>query len=153
MKSISVIHTTMILFMWVQQSERLTSGGGRNVFFSCCMLMGYAKETTFLQADMFAGPASSISKITIPHDLHRRRRAMFSSHFSVAAVHKLEPLLREKTEILFARLEDARKTGEPVPLWHAFSALAADIITSYSFPEGYNHLNTPDRTCTMSSTA
>jgi len=91
---------------------------------------------------MFAVPDSTIS--TISHSLHRRRRAMFSNHFSVAAVHRLEPLLKEKIEILFARLEDAKKTGEPVPMWHAFSALTADIITAYCFPEGWNHLSAAD---------
>jgi cytochrome P450 len=91
---------------------------------------------------MFAVPDSSIS--TISHALHRRRRAMFSNHFSAAAVHKLEPLLKEKIDILFARLGEAKKTGEPVPMWHAFSALTADIITAYSFPEGYDHLGAAD---------
>lgn len=69
---------------------------------------------------------------------------MYASNFSSTAVQKLEPLLREKTEILFKRLEEAQETGEPVPLWHAFSALTADIITAYSFPEGYGHLSASD---------
>ncbi|TVY85147.1 Cytochrome P450 monooxygenase TRI4 [Lachnellula suecica] len=96
----------------------------------------------FFQADMFALPSGSFS--TIPHDLHRRRRAMFSHHFSTAAVHKLEPLLREKVDLLLARLESTRETGEPVSLWHAYTALVADIITAYCFPESYNLLAVPD---------
>jgi cytochrome P450 len=74
---------------------------------------------------------------------------MFSSHFSTAAVHKLEPLLHEKVNQLLTRLGSARGTGEPVPLWHAFSALTADIITSYCLPESYNHLSSPDYASTF----
>lgn len=90
---------------------------------------------------MFQVPASTIS--TIPHALHRRRRAMFANHFSTTSIHNLEPLIQSKVEKFIQRMHEAKLNKKPFPLTYAFSAMTIDIITLYSFGESYGCLDSP----------
>ena len=81
---------------------------------------------------------------TVPHDLHRRRRAALNPSFSKAAVYNLEPEIRALVNQLCKRLKDYRKSGEPVNLGLIFSALTTDVITGYSFGKSYECLQAPD---------
>lgn len=90
---------------------------------------------------MFQVPTSTIS--TIPHALHRRRRAMFANHFSTTSIHQLEPLLQSKVEKLIQRMYEAKLNKTPFPLTYAYSAMTIDIITLYLFGKPYGCLDSP----------
>ncbi|OLN80972.1 Trichodiene oxygenase 7 [Colletotrichum chlorophyti] len=81
---------------------------------------------------------------TVPHDLHRLRRAALSPFFSVRSVTQLEPLIRSKVEKLSARFGELVRTGEVVRLDAAFMALTMDIICDYSFAHDRRYLDEAD---------
>ena len=81
---------------------------------------------------------------TMPHDLHRKRRAAFANYFSKASVRKLAPLIQSHVDKLCARIERSKAAGEPVPFRKAYSALTADVITGYCFTNSWNHLDAED---------
>ena len=83
-------------------------------------------------------PDSTIS--TLPHDLHRTRRAAFSSFFSKASIRRLEPAITETLDNLLQRLDTAAKKGEIMPLSNAYKATTNDIITEYCFGESTGYL-------------
>lgn len=82
-------------------------------------------------ADMFIVPGSMLS--TIDHDLHRKRRAPLAPYFSLSAIRRFDPVIRGKLEALSRRLDEYRRSGQPVNLDLAFTALTTDIITQYAF--------------------
>lgn len=89
-------------------------------------------------ADMFGIPGAMLS--TVDHDLHRRRRAPIAPYFSKQAIRRFDPVIRRKLDALNARLEEYEKSGQPVDLDAAFTALTTDIITEYAFGISYGHL-------------
>lgn len=91
---------------------------------------------------MFNIPTSVFT--TISHDLHRRRRAAMSPYLSRASILRLEPLVRSKVDRLCARIEQASGTGGIVKMWHAYTALSADIVSAVAFPKGLNLLEEAD---------
>ncbi len=91
---------------------------------------------------LFGMSAATFS--TIPHDLHRRRRAALNPFFSKAVVARFEPQLRTLNDRLCQRLREFKETGEPANLGVIFAALSTDVITTYAFGEAYNSLNAPD---------
>ncbi|KAK4655496.1 hypothetical protein QC762_302900 [Podospora pseudocomata] len=88
--------------------------------------------------------ASSSTFTTVPHDLHRLRRAALNPFFSVASVTKLEPLIKSKVEKLSARLDKIAQTGEVFRLDAALMALTMDVICDYSFGHDRKYLDKPD---------
>ena len=80
---------------------------------------------------------------TIPHNLHRKRRAAFSQFFSKASIRRLEPLIQGLVDSLCQKVEDGLKDGT-VNLVHAYSALTQDIITEYCFSNCRGVLEMPD---------
>ena len=87
-------------------------------------------------------PLSIVS--TIPHDLHRSRRAAISPYFSKSSIRRLEPVIAETLDNLLQRLDAAAKSGEVVPLSTAYKAVASDIITAYCFGESTGFLMRAD---------
>ncbi len=81
---------------------------------------------------------------TLPHDLHRLRRAALNPYFSKQSVARLAPLIQSCIDILCERLKQAQRSREPVNLSVAYSALTADIVTEYSFGKSYGFLSRPD---------
>lgn len=81
---------------------------------------------------------------TIPHDLHRRRRAAFSSYFSKANIRRLEPVILEALDNLLRRLDASAKTGDVVSLTYAYKALTSDVITAYCFGRSTGYLTWDD---------
>ena len=79
---------------------------------------------------------------TSDHDQHRVRRAPWNPYFSKQSVERLQPLLIQNlVNKLCNRLEEHRDAGKPVVMLHAYACLAADVISEYSFPEGYSFLD------------
>ena len=78
-------------------------------------------------------PLSTVA--TIPHDLHRNRRAAINPYFSKASIRRLEPVIFETLDNLLQRLDDAAKSGEVVPMSAVYKAVASDIVNAYCFGE------------------
>lgn len=70
---------------------------------------------------------------TIPHQLHKVRRAAFSKFFSPAYVRRIEPELKELVNLMIDKITEGIEGGKQVNLVHAFSALTQDVITEYCF--------------------
>ncbi|KAL9084937.1 MAG: hypothetical protein Q9165_007803 [Trypethelium subeluteriae] len=92
--------------------------------------------------NMFGMKCATFS--TVPHDLHRQRRAALSPSFSKAAVYHLEPDIRALVDKLCDRLKEYQRSSEPANLGPIFAALTTDIITGYSFGKSYECLQAPD---------
>lgn len=88
---------------------------------------------------------TSASHTTIPHALHRERRAPLSKSFSKKSVADLIPIaIQPRIDKFCKRLLDFKHTGNVVNVVNGFEALTVDIITEYSFGKSLNHLDVPD---------
>ena len=81
---------------------------------------------------------------TVPHNLHRIRRAALNPFFSKRSVSKVEPLIHDKVQRLCVRFTDAMKEKRVIRLDAAYMALTMDIITEYAYGESYNYLSEDD---------
>ncbi|KAL8813202.1 MAG: hypothetical protein Q9200_000431 [Gallowayella weberi] len=82
---------------------------------------------------------------TLDHDKHRQRREPWNPYFSKQSVTRIQPLLIQAVvDKLCTRLAEHQRAGKPVVMTHAFSCVTSDIISEYSFPEGYNLLDRPE---------
>lgn len=79
---------------------------------------------------------------TLDHDKHRMRREAWSPYFSRASVARVQPLLiQDCVNKLCERLADYQAAGRPVIMTYAYACLTANVISEYSFPQGYGFLN------------
>lgn len=85
------------------------------------------------------GPEDTLVS-TIEHDKHRRRRAPVARYFSLQAIRRFDPVIRNKLDILNSRFAEYKATGQPVDLDVAFTAMTTDIITQYAFGASYGYL-------------
>ncbi|KAI4251979.1 MAG: hypothetical protein LQ352_004542 [Teloschistes flavicans] len=82
---------------------------------------------------------------TLDHEMHRVRRQPWNPYFSKQSVARLHPLLIQPLVNKFCdRLTSYQAAAKPVIMTHAFGDLTADIISEYSFPQGYNNLDHPE---------
>ncbi|KAL4881774.1 cytochrome P450 [Aspergillus karnatakaensis] len=88
---------------------------------------------------LFGSPTSMIA--SVDHDHHRFRRGILGHLFSKRSINNISPLIHAKVQRLMERLEQFRNDDRVVHLSAAFVALAADIITSYSYGESCNFLD------------
>lgn len=77
-------------------------------------------------------------------DLHRARRKAMSRFFASSAISNLESSSKEKVLKLCRRLQQMRQDGRPVNLSNAFRCLAADSVTDYCLPKGFDLLDSVD---------
>ena len=87
-------------------------------------------------------PDSTFS--TIDGDLHKLRRGALAPFFSRRSTLALEPMIRGKVEKTCSRLEEFKRSAQPVDLRLLFSCMTTDIITDYAFPQCFNLLDTVD---------
>lgn len=88
------------------------------------------------------GPADYSVFDTLDHDHHRLRRGPWSPYFSKQTVSRAQPLLLQPLANKFCdRLADYQAAGKPVIMTDAFADLSADVISEYSFPQGYGNLD------------
>ncbi|KAL8994879.1 MAG: hypothetical protein Q9169_005277 [Polycauliona sp. 2 TL-2023] len=81
---------------------------------------------------------------TIDHDIHRQRREIWNSYFSKQSVARLQPrLVQASVNKLCTKIEEYQKARIPVTMVYAFSCLTFDIISEYTFPEGFKTLDRP----------
>ena len=97
-----------------------TAGRRRNKFARLMQIFGFAEA---------AGA-------TVDHDAHRMRRGAMSKMFSKDAVRRLEPIMKENMDKLFARMLDIRDSGRPVNLLAMYGAFTNDLISQYAY--GFN---------------
>jgi cytochrome P450 len=81
---------------------------------------------------------------TFDHDQHRRRRGAINPFFSVASIRKLEPTIREHTNKVLSRMEQASISGEPIPMNLMFKAYASDTVVQYAFGDCFHFLDNPN---------
>lgn len=82
---------------------------------------------------------------TLDHDKHRQRREPWNPYFSKQSVSRLQPLLIQAVvNKLCMRLAEYQAAGKPINMGHAFSCVTTDVISEYSFPQGYNLLDKPE---------
>jgi len=104
---------------------------------------GNKRNKYIYYTEQFGTPLAMIN--TIPHNLHRIRRAALSPFFSKASVTRLEPLIQEKVEILCSRLRKFKESGQPVSISLAYACLTNDVVSEYCFAKSYNYLErSPD---------
>ncbi|KAI4157454.1 MAG: hypothetical protein LQ342_008264 [Letrouitia transgressa] len=109
--------------------------------------------------EIFAGPSKPRDKYrwisrmlgtprglagTLPHDVHRIRRAAVNPYFSKASVRRLEPVIQGSLSRLLNRMSAASTSGEIMRLPIVFKALTCDIIQEYAFGTQEKHMNRED---------
>jgi cytochrome P450 len=94
------------------------------------------KDAQFLKA--YSVPGSMVA--TVDHDHHRYRRNILSGFFSKRSVNELSPVVEEKVLKLMQRFATAHREESIMRLDDAFSALASDVITQYSFGKSWDFL-------------
>ncbi|KAL8699808.1 MAG: hypothetical protein Q9201_005793 [Fulgogasparrea decipioides] len=79
---------------------------------------------------------------TLEHEKHRMRREPWQPYFSRQSVSRLQPLLIQPLVNKFCdRLAVYQAAEKPVVMTHAFGDLTSDLISEYSFPQGYGSLD------------
>ena len=81
---------------------------------------------------------------TIPHELHRKRRASLNNFFSKASIRQLEPTVRDVVGQLLNRMDICGRSGEILSLNVVFKAVTSDIITRYAFGKSTNYVTRED---------
>lgn len=64
--------------------------------------------------------------------------------FSKQAVSRLQPMLHFMIEKLCDRIDECRKSGQPMPMALVYMCLTTDVITLYALNRSWNHLDSPD---------
>lgn len=93
---------------------------------------------------MKAPDSDSATGFTVDHALHRLRREALGPFFSKRKVTSLEPRIKAKVKQLCRRLDECVGSKEPINLTVVFLALTMDILTDYSFAEGFGLLEEDD---------
>ena len=82
---------------------------------------------------------------TIPHNLHRIRRAPLNKFFSKASVTRLEPLIQSTVDKLCKRLREFQDGKKLVTISLAYACFTNDVVSEYAFSKSYNYIeNSPD---------
>ena len=90
------------------------------------------------------GPADIGVFDTVEHDRHRMRREPWSPYFSRQSVSRIQPhLIQPLVDKFCDRLAECQMAGKPVVMTRAFADLTSDVISKYSYPQGYDNLGHP----------
>jgi hypothetical protein len=92
--------------------------------------------------NQFDNPESTFS--TIDYKLHRVRRAALNPFMSKQTVARLQPMLTQMIEKLCNRIEEFRKSGEPMLMRRVYMCLTTDVVTLFALNRSWNHLDSPD---------
>lgn len=80
---------------------------------------------------------------TGPDALHRVRRNALNPFFSRKRIIDLQGIIRQKVNVFLSKVQDAKKSGDPITISRGYMAFAEDVIMQYTFAHDYNHLETP----------
>jgi cytochrome P450 len=81
---------------------------------------------------------------TLDHETHRMRRGAVGKYFSKEGIRRAEPIIHGALERFFKRLDEFRRSGQPLTISLVYMAFSSDIITEYCFAAPYNYLDHPD---------
>lgn len=81
---------------------------------------------------------------TADYRLHRARRAALNPFFSKQTIARLQPMLTFMIEKLCGRIEEFRKSGQPMLMRQVYMCLTTDVVTLYALNRSWNHLDSPD---------
>ena len=91
---------------------------------------------------MFGTPDAILA--TIDHDHHRRRRTAYDKYFSKQSIRNYSNVIQTAVDKVCERMRQLSKSGNPVDVFPVYSAMAADVVSGYCFPESYHLLDEPD---------
>ena len=80
----------------------------------------------------------------MPHDLHRRRRAVLNPFFSKQSIKRLEPIIHVALDAVLNRMEEYKRQGKVFPTNLAYHAITADVITHYCFGNSTEYVKRSD---------
>jgi hypothetical protein len=101
---------------------------------------GKKRDKYLYYCEQFGNPKSMIG--TVPHNLHRMRRAPLNKFFSKASVTRLEPLIQTSIKKLINRLKKFQDAEKPVAISLAFGCLTNDVVCEYAFARSENLIET-----------
>ena len=81
---------------------------------------------------------------TVPHDLHRSRRAPLNPYFSKTSIRRIEPVIQQTLENLLKRFSACAKTEDIMRMNMVYQAATSDIITGYCFGVSNDYLKMDD---------
>ncbi|KAI1258580.1 putative cytochrome P450 [Xylariaceae sp. FL1019] len=84
--------------------------------------------------------ANTTTSSTVKSDLHAIRRAPLNPMFSKRSITKLEPVIKEKVELLSQKLAAFKNTAKVIVMNNAFNAFSGDVIASYCFGFSWDQL-------------
>ena len=93
-------------------------------------------------AHQFANPGSIVG--TIPHEIHRKRRAALLPFFSKQKIYALEPVIQGMVDKLSDKIGEYQKTGQPFNMRNAMKCFAADTVGEYCFAQSGGLIDKPD---------
>ncbi|KAH8779103.1 hypothetical protein F5882DRAFT_297678, partial [Hyaloscypha sp. PMI_1271] len=70
---------------------------------------------------------------TVPHDLHRSRRAPMNPYFSKQSIQRLKTILQRTLKKVLGRLAQNVESGEPMGMQLLYAATTIDIMSDYCF--------------------
>jgi cytochrome P450 len=103
---------------------------------------GKRRDKYKLTTNGLAVPGAAIG--TIPHDLHRSRRAPMNPYFSKQSIQRLEPILQRTLKKVLSRLAQNAESGEPIRMQLLYAATTSDISSDYCFGQSSNNLDRED---------
>lgn len=91
----------------------------------------------------FGHPDSSAN--TPEHELHKLRTAAIAPYFQRGMVLRLEQNVIHETLLkLCMRIEEFKKSGQPMPLGLAYRAFTTDVISKYTMSASFDFVDRPD---------
>ncbi|KAI9823703.1 MAG: hypothetical protein M1819_001147 [Sarea resinae] len=93
-------------------------------------------------ARQFGNGSSTIA--TLPHELHKRRRAALAPFFARRQVVKLQGLITLMLEKVCMRFEEHKRNGKPLDVSMLFRFMTVDITTEYGWGKPYGFLDAPE---------
>ena len=84
--------------------------------------------------------------MTVPSDLHRRRRKPLEPYFSPVGITRIQPTLAELVCKLIQHLEAVKGTDTIIRLDHAFHAFSGDVVRRICCENKNDFLDDPNFT-------
>ena len=81
---------------------------------------------------------------TVPHELHRNRRAAINPFFSKKSIAEYAPIIQSVVDRFCTRLGAATQTEVLLNLKYAYAAVTTDVINEYCFSRTHNAVLAPD---------
>lgn len=141
MSCTSIILSSLTSFMLDQESV-VTNINGLGALFR--VWKGCKVLPVCLRFDANVLEAPDSTPATMPHDLHRRRRAPLNPYFSKASIRRLEPVISETVRNLLERLDRCAQEEQILPITYTYKAATSDVISEYCFGVSTGYLMRDD---------